>query len=388
MPNELEQRANFDSPWKDILTNYFEDFIAFFFPQAYSAIDWSKPYQFLDTELQQIVRDAELGKRIADKLAQVCLKNGDSLWVLVHIEIQNQPQTDFAKRMYTYNHRIFDRYDRQVASLAVLTDEQTDWKPTEFGYELLGCEVSFKFPSVKLLDYQQNWQQLEQSQNPFSTVVMAHLKAQETRKQQQERKTWKLSLTRSLYEQGYQRQQIIDLFRFIDWVMALPQELEVDFRQEINQYEEERRMRYVTSIERMGIEEGIEQGRKQESLRILLRQLQRRFGLVSEAVQTRLSEYSVEQLEELLDVALVADSLEDFFASMGIEKGIEPDALQMQQQGALRMLWRLLQRRFESVPEAVQTRLNQCNLEQLEELLDAALTVDSLDDFVNYLPVF
>lgn len=112
MPNEPEQRANFDSPWKDILTNYFEDFIAFFFPQAYSAIDWSKPYQFLDTELQQIVRDAELGKRIADKLVQVWLKNGDSLWVLIHIEIQNQPQTDFAKRMYTYNHRIFDRYDR------------------------------------------------------------------------------------------------------------------------------------------------------------------------------------------------------------------------------------------------------------------------------------
>lgn len=73
---------------------------------------------------------------------------------------------------------------------------------------------------------------------------------------------------------------------------------------------------------------------------------------------------------------------------MGIEKGIEPDALQMQRQGALRMLWRLLQRRFESVPEALQTRLNQCNLEQLEELLDAALTVDSFEDFVNYLPVF
>lgn len=383
MPNEPEQRANFDSPWKDILTNYFEDFIAFFFPQAYHAINWSTPYQFLDTELQQVVRDAELGKRIADKLAQVWLKNGDSLWVLIHIEIQNKPQTDFAKRMYTYNHRIFDRYDRKVASLALLTDEQAGWKPTEFSYELLGCEVSFKFPSVKLLDYQQNWQQLEQSQNPFATVVMAHLKAQETRTQQQERKTWKLSLTRRLYEQGYQRQQIIDLFRFIDWVMALPQELEVDFRQEINQYEEERRMQYITSIERIGIEEG----RKQESLRILLRQLQRRFGSVSEAVQNQLNEYNVEELEELLDVALIVDSLEDFVARMGIETGIEPEAVQMQRQGALRMLKRLLQRRFESVPEAVQTRLNQCNLEQLEELLDTALTADSLDDLINHLPV-
>lgn len=120
----------------------------------------------------------------------------------------------------------------------------------------MGCEISFQFPVVKLLDYQQNWQQLEHNRNPFATVVMAHLKAQQTRKVQQERKTWKLSLSRRLYEQGYQQEQIIDLFRFIDWVMALPKELEKEFRQEINQYEEERRMRYVTSIERMGIEEG------------------------------------------------------------------------------------------------------------------------------------
>lgn len=258
MPNEPEQRGDFDSPWKDILSSYFEEFIAFFFPQANSAIDWSKPYQFLDTELQQIVRDAELGKRIADKLAQVWLNNGESTWVLVHIEIQNQPKSDFAKRMYTYNHRIFDRYDRQVASLAVLSDEQAEWKPTQFGYQLLGCEVNFKFPVVKLLDYQQNWQELEESSNPFATVVMAHLKAQETRGQQQERKTWKLSLTRRLYERGYQRQQIIDLFRFIDWVMALPKELEEDFRQQLNVYEEERRMQYVTSIERIGMEKGIQ----------------------------------------------------------------------------------------------------------------------------------
>lgn len=386
MPNEPEQRGDFDSPWKDILSSYFEEFIAFFFPQANSAIDWSKPYQFLDTELQQIVRDAELGKRIADKLAQVWLNNGESTWVLVHIEIQNQPKSDFAKRMYTYNHRIFDRYDRQVASLAVLSDEQADWKPTQFGYQLLGCEVNFKFPVVKLLDYQQNWQELEESSNPFATVVMAHLKAQETRGQQQERKTWKLSLTRRLYERGYQRQQIIDLFRFIDWVMALPKELEEDFRQQLNVYEEERRMQYVTSIERIGMEKGIQQGIQQGALRMLLHQLQRRFESVPEELQTRLSEYSVEQLEQLLDVALTVDSLDEFLERLGIEPSIQPDALQMQQQGALRMLQRLLQRRFESVPEEVHNRLSAYSVEQLEELLDVALTVDSLAEFVNSLP--
>ena len=145
-------------------------------------------------------------------------------------------------------------------------------------------------------------------------------------------------------------------------------------------------MQYVTSIERIGIEKGIQQGIQQGVLRMLLRQLQRRFESVPEEVQTRLSEISVEQLEALSDVALTVDSLDEFVERIGIEPSLQPDALQMQQQGALRMLRRLLQRRFQSVPEEVHNRLTVYSVEQLEELLDVALTVDSLAEFVNSLP--
>jgi hypothetical protein len=58
-----ELRDQFDSPWKEILEVYFEDFILFFFPQIHAEIDWSRGYDFLDQELAQVVRDAELGKR-------------------------------------------------------------------------------------------------------------------------------------------------------------------------------------------------------------------------------------------------------------------------------------------------------------------------------------
>ena len=58
----------FDTPWKDILQRYFEEFILFFFPQAHIEIDWTRAPEFLDKELQQVVRDAELGKRLVDKL--------------------------------------------------------------------------------------------------------------------------------------------------------------------------------------------------------------------------------------------------------------------------------------------------------------------------------
>jgi hypothetical protein len=153
-----------------------------------------------------------------------------------------------------------------IASFAILGDERLNWKFNSYTDELWGCEISFKFPIVKLLEFQQRWAELEASDNPFATVVMAHLKAKATRQDDTERKQWKLYLTKRLYEKGYQREQIINLFRFIDWVMQLPPELEIKFQEEISQYQEEQTMRYVTSIERMGIEKGREEGR-QEGLR-------------------------------------------------------------------------------------------------------------------------
>ena len=97
--------------------------------------------------------------------------------------------------MYVYHYRIYDCYKRSVASLAVLGDESAHWRPHQFNRELFGCEVQFKFPVVKLLDYQQQWSALESSRNPFATVFMAHLKPQETRDERNGRMAWKLALT-------------------------------------------------------------------------------------------------------------------------------------------------------------------------------------------------
>ena len=117
-----ETQANYDSPWKEALEQYFEAFLAFFFPQAHREIDWEYGYEFLEQELQQIVGEAELGTRFVDKLVKVWKETGEETWVLIHIEIQSQVDNKFTQRMYTYNYRIFDRYNKQVASFAVLGD--------------------------------------------------------------------------------------------------------------------------------------------------------------------------------------------------------------------------------------------------------------------------
>lgn len=205
-------RADYDSPWKEAIELYFREFMTFFFPAIAPHIDMQRDPEFLDTELQQIVRDADVGRRWADKLVKVWLVDGTETWLLIHIEVQSQYQAEFAQRMYVYNYRLCDRYSRPVVSLAVLADDRPRWRPHTYETSILGCEVRFCFPMVKLLDYAEHWQALEANHNPFSTVVMAHLKARETSQDVLSRKDWKPRLTRRLYEQGYERDDILELY--------------------------------------------------------------------------------------------------------------------------------------------------------------------------------
>jgi hypothetical protein len=89
----------YDSPWKEALERYFPPFMEFFFPQAYQEIDWSRGYEFLDKELQRVVRSAAVGRRYVDKLARVWRRSGAEAWVLVHIEVQGHAEAGFPERL-------------------------------------------------------------------------------------------------------------------------------------------------------------------------------------------------------------------------------------------------------------------------------------------------
>ena len=81
-------------------------------------------------------------------------------------------------------------------------------------------------------------------------------------------------------------------------------------------------MRYVTSVEQIGIEKGLLQGLMQGRLegeqsgeaKALRRLLQKRFGPLSEDVLARLQTASIDELELWLDRALDADSLAGVFS--------------------------------------------------------------------------
>jgi hypothetical protein len=178
--------------------------------------------------------------------------------VLIHVEVQTTREADFPARMYRYNARIADRYNRNVVSLAVLADDNAAWRPDRYEADLWDWSVRMAWPAVKLLDYAARRAELERSKNPFAHVVLAHLTALETRNDPQDRRTWKFRLVRGLYERGFRKADIRQLFRLIDWLVELPPRLQEDFWQELERYEEERKVPYVTSVEREGMFEMIE----------------------------------------------------------------------------------------------------------------------------------
>ena len=330
----MDSPDDYDSPWKEAVESYFPEFIEFYFPDAHRQIDWARGYQFLDQELRAVVQDAELGKRFVDKLAKVALRDGSERWVYVHLEVQGSAQAEFAERMFVYNYRLYDRYRQPVASLAVLADTTANWRPNHFGFAVLGCEHELRFPAVKLLDYATHQDQLYSNPNPFALVTLAHLLTQATRQDMNARFAAKWKLVQLLYQRGWDKQQVIDLFSVLDWMMRLPEQLKRSLWHNIEVLEEQEKMRYVTSVEQIGIEKGLLQGMQQGMQRGLMqgrqegrmtgraegeayalrRLLQKRFGPLSEDVLARLQSASIDELELWLDRALDADSLAGVFA--------------------------------------------------------------------------
>ena len=294
---------------------YFEAFLAFFFPEIQAEIDWTRGYEFLDKELQQLMRESEVGKQVVDKLIKIWLNDGKETWLLVHLEIQSQVDPNFAKRMFSYHYRIFDRYNQEVVSLAILGDNQPSWRSQEYSYERWGCRLSLQFPIVKLLDYEARWLELEQSDSPFAVLVMAHLRTQATTQDLTGRLRWKLSLIKRMYELGYSRDKISQLFRLLDRLMTLPPDLDLNFKTELKRFEAEKEMRYITSIERIGIAEGIQQS--------IAEVLEARFNHVPPELVEQLNQiYDHARLKPLLKKASITRSISEFQQELN-QDGVE-----------------------------------------------------------------
>lgn len=273
---------DYDGPWKEALEVYLPDIVAFFFPEAHAAIAWGRGYEWLDKELQLAAPDAERGAQAVDKLVGVWLHDGEPAWLLLHLEVQSQYDRHFSRRMFRYHTRLYGQHEVEIVSLAILGDERPNWRPGSFGYGRWGCEVRCAFPIVKVLEY--DLDELAASANPCAIVVLAHRTAQMTRHDPTGRAAAKVRLARLLYQRGYERAEIARLYRLIDWLLRLPEDLDRATWYQIRAIEEEYRMPYITTAERVGRAEGLAEGRAQGLKEGIAVAARIRFGQAGEAL--------------------------------------------------------------------------------------------------------
>lgn len=250
-----------DLLWKGIIRELFPWFVQYFFENWQEEIDLSRGFEFLDKELEQILPDSNAKGRRADVLVKVFSPAGKEFWFLVHVEVQGYHDEDFALRMYTIQYRLFDRYQKPVAALAIFTDSQPDFHPQDFGYQCLTTRLHYQFGTYKLLDHPPGTE-ISKKENPFSLVMEAAWHGMNRGKlNDEEVMEIKVSLFRKLMESGFPKETIRGIFSFIKYYMSFDKK---EFYHKFDEIIEPMKNSANMTLREMIIEdarqEGLEQG--------------------------------------------------------------------------------------------------------------------------------
>ncbi len=168
------------------------------------------------------------------------------------------------------------------------------------------------------------WKNALPPPQPICTAHLAYLQNRATKNDMNARYEVKCRLVRLLHGHKWERTLIREFFLVIDWMMELPPELALQLSHYITALEKEREMEYVSSIERIKLEQklheginlGVEQGLQAGEADMLCRLLMRRFGDLPQWAQERVKSAAKTQIEAWFDHAIDANTLDEVFQDM------------------------------------------------------------------------
>ncbi len=326
--NRPPHDSNYDEPWKSFIINHFYAFLTFYFPKMADVIDWSVPPVFDFTEVSQFLGKAKRRNKFIDVVVQVTLLTGEKQIILLHFEVQTKYGKKLGRRLYLLTCGLQWQFpDFKIASLVVRTDLHQKWQPLEYAFAAGGFSSQFTFPTCKISErLATDWS--EDFSLP-AMVARAQIEALKTTSDAEARYEAKKRLIRMLYERHYERDEVLDILRYLDWMMHLSDDLERKLRGEIRTFKSEKfpeMTKYVTSWERFakqeglaeglekGLEEGLEKGLekgREEKVELAIRLLQKRFGKLTHAIQAQIAALSAKLLDELFDAVLEFASKEE-----------------------------------------------------------------------------
>ncbi len=206
-----------DELLKAIFEENFPDFLRFMYPDADAIFDLQRGLTFMDKELLEIIPDRERkkGKRMADLLVKVFLRDGTEKWILVHTEIEVGNDHGFSHRIFQYYYRLLDRYRVPVETIAVFIGDRGQRPPATYSYSVFRTSLEFRYLSYQIFDHSEQEQLV--MDNIFAYIVLACQKSlQEDKLPEEELAEQRSTIARTLIETNkYSKDRIMSFLVFL-----------------------------------------------------------------------------------------------------------------------------------------------------------------------------
>jgi hypothetical protein len=288
---------NHDQLFKELLTTFFVEFLALFFPSVLEYLD-TDSIQFIDKELFTDVAQGD--KKIMDLVALAKFQAQDYSF-LVHVENQASSAPEFNRRMFRYFCSLFLKYDLPIYPIVIFSyDSPQRLDKSSFVIDFPDRQVlNFDYQIVQL--NRLNWRDFLQQKNPVAAALMSKMKINP-----EDRATVKA------HKLDPAKMQLIS--GFVDTYLNLNQEEESTFQSLLSTMElqeQKQIMEITTSWEQKGILKGLQEGRQEGQSNTILRLLNRKLGTLSSAIATQIKSLEPNQLDTLTVDLLDFETLDD-----------------------------------------------------------------------------
>jgi len=296
-----------------------------------ASVEFVDPEQLPD-ELQAALRRGDLAVKVRYRGAE-----GADAYILVHVEAQASPDPTMGQRMFEYGVGLWRRYRLPVYPIVVYSYDVEAHDELE-AFDLRfpdGVGLYERFKVIRLRHM--SWRDYAETPNAAAAALMSKM-----RMAPEERPVVKLSCLRTMVSMELTERQRWAIFRFVDAYLNLDPQEQAVFDQKLTETlppkQREDVMEMMTSTERKGYErgleqgmaagreqgleqglaagreQGLEQGERAEARRLVLRQIHRRIGALSDDQRERIDQLTLPQLEALGEALLDFQSPNDLRA--------------------------------------------------------------------------
>jgi predicted transposase/invertase (TIGR01784 family) len=310
----------YDQLFKTILEALLRDFLELFFPEAAARLDF-ETLRFVGKEVFANVPEGTV--READVIAKLQTREGKPELVLVHIEVQTEPESDFSRRMFEYYSVLRLHYGIPVFPVVVYLRHGPSSRVAEYRESLFEQELLlFRYYTLALARLAAE-EYVETS--PLGAALAALMAASRNRAR------LRLSMLERVVGSELDEALKYLLVNVIETLFELSGEDAAEYRRLISGKEyravQDVELTWADRLMKKGREEGREKGREEgreegreqgrelgvlEGKReALLRQLTAKFGELTDETKARVEVMSSTDLDYVLDRVLTVTTLDE-----------------------------------------------------------------------------